>query len=58
MKTDKQEMLEARRGKTIETLLIAALGKHRGRKNMMVFVASELEISVPTLGAWCRQFDI
>ncbi len=58
MKTDRQALLEAQRGQSIETIVREALEKYRGRRNMVMLVSVDLEISDATLYRWCDDLGI
>ena len=57
-KTDKQSLLEVQRGRDIRQILPETLERFRGYRNLMVKVAEDLDVSVPTLYTWCRELEI
>ena len=57
-KSPTQLLLEARRHKDICDIVIGALNKYRGRRNMLMLVSVDLEISDATLYRWCDDLGI
>ena len=57
-KSPTQLLLEAKRHKDICDIVIGALDKYRGKKNMAMLVSVDLEISDATLYRWCEDLDI
>lgn len=58
LKTDKQLLLEAQRGKDLKEILIESLQAHRGKKNMILAVALDVGVSHATIYDWCRDLGI
>ncbi len=57
-KSPTQEKLEAQRHEDIRDIVLSALRKFRGRRNMVMLVSVDLEITDTTLYRWCEDFDI
>ena len=57
-KSPTQEKLEAQRQRDIRDIVVDALLRHRGRKNMAMLVSVDLEISDATLYRWCEELGI
>ncbi len=57
-KSPTQEKLEAQRNQDIRDIVIGALRKFRGRRNMLMLVSVELEVSDATVYRWCDDFGI
>ena len=57
-KTPTQEKIEAQRQGNIRSIVVDVLERYREQKNLVVKVADDLDISVPTLHTWCREFSI
>ena len=45
-------------GKDIRTILVQLLEKNRGKRNLTVIVAAELDVSDQTITNWTRDLDI
>ena len=58
MKTDRQALLEALRGKPVEDILKESLEQYRGRRNMAMLVGLDLDVSDATVYNWCDQLGI
>ncbi len=58
MKSPTQEKLEAQRKKDIRDIITGVLEKFRGRRNMLVLVAADLEVTGTTLYRWCEELGI
>ena len=58
MKTDRQMLLEIQHGRSVEELLRNALETHRGRRNLTMLVALNLELSNATVYNWCADLGI
>ena len=58
MKSPTQEKLEAQRKKDIRDIITGVLEKFRGRRNMLVLVAADLEVTGTTLYRWCETLGI
>ena len=57
-KSPTQEKLEAQRHRDIRNVVVDSLLLHHGRKNMVMLVAVDLEISDATLYRWCDDLGI
>ena len=57
-KSPTQEKLEAQRQRDIRNVLVDSLIRHQGRKNMVILVCADLEISDATLYRWCEELGI
>ena len=57
-KSPTQEKLEAQRNQDIRDVVINALRRHQGRRNMVMLVGVDLEITHVTLYRWCRDLGI
>ncbi len=57
-KSPTQEKLEAQRHEDIRDIVLGVLRKFRGRRNMLMLVSVELEITDTTLYRWCEEFGI
>ena len=57
-KSPTQEKLEAQRQQDIRDIVIASLTRYRGKRNMLMLVAVDLEISDATFYRWCRDLGI
>ena len=58
MKSPTQEKLEAQRQGNIRDIVVDALKRHQGRKNMVMLVSVDLEVSDATLYRWCEDLSI
>ncbi len=58
LKTDKQLLLEAQRGKDLKQILEDSLRGHKGERNMILSVAVEIGVSHATIYDWCRDLEI
>ena len=58
MKTDRQSLLEAQRHQDIQDIVAGALEKYRGRRNMVMLVAVDLEVTDATVYRWCDDLGI
>ncbi len=57
-KSPTQEKLEAQRNQDIRDIVIGAFLKYRGRKNMLMLVALDLDVTDATIYRWCDQLAI
>ena len=57
-KSPTQEKLEAQRHQDIRDIVTNVLEKYRCRRNMLMLVAVNLEISDATLYRWCSDLGI
>ena len=57
-KSPTQEKLEAQRKRDIRDVVVDSLLRHHGRKNMVILVCADLEISDATLYRWCEDLGI
>ena len=57
-KSPTQEKLEAQRQRDIRDIVLDALRRHRGRRNLVMLVSVDLEISDATLYRWCEDLSI
>ena len=57
-KSPTQEKLEAQRNQDIRDIVLSALRKFRGRRNMLMLVSVELEVSDATVYRWCDDLGI
>ena len=57
-KSPTQEKLEAQRHEDIRDIVLGALLKFRGRRNMLMLVSVELEVSDATVYRWCETLGI
>ena len=57
-KSPTQEKLEAQRHQDIRDIVVGSLSKYRGRRNMLMLVSVDLEISDATLYRWCDDLGI
>ena len=58
IKSPTQEKLEAQRNQDIRDIVLSALRKFRGRRNMLMLVSVELEVSDATVYRWCETLGI
>ena len=58
IKSPTQEKLEAQRNQDIRDIVLSALRKFRGRRNMLMLVSVELEVSDATVYRWCDDLGI
>ena len=58
IKSPTQEKLEAQRNQDIRDIVLSALRKFRGRRNMLMLVSVELEVSDATVYRWCEDLGI
>ena len=58
VKSPTQEKLEAQRNQDIRDIVLSALRKFRGRRNMLMLVSVELEVSDATVYRWCDDLGI
>ena len=58
IKSPTQEKLEAQRKKDIRDIITGVLEKFRGRRNFMMLVAVDLEVTDATVYRWCDEFGI
>ena len=58
IKTASQQVLEARRGQCIKTIVTAVLSRFQGRRNIVTLAAADLDISDNTLYRWCNDLGI
>ena len=58
IKSPTQEKLEAQRNQDIRDIVLGALRKFRGRRNMLMLVSVELEVSDATVYRWCEDLGI
>ena len=58
LKTDKQLLLEARRGKELKDIVVELLEEYRDEKFVTMKVALELDVSTQTLLNWARDLGI
>ena len=58
IKSPTQEKLEAQRNQDIRDIVLGALRKFRGRRNMLMLVSVELEVSDATVYRWCEELGI
>ena len=58
LKSPTQEKLEAQRHEDIRDIVLGALRKFRGRRNMLMLVSVELEVSDATVYRWCSDLGI
>ena len=58
VKSPTQEKLEAQRNQDIRDIVLSALRKFRGRRNMLMLVSVELEVSDATVYRWCSDLGI
>ena len=57
-KSPTQEKLEAQRNQDIRDVVVGAFRKFQGRRNMLVLVAADLEVTGTTLYRWCENLGI
>ena len=57
-KSPTQEKLEAQRNQDIIDVVVGAFRKFEGRRNMLVLVAADLEVTGTTLYRWCSDLGI
>ena len=57
-KSPTQEKLEAQRNQDIRDVVVGAFRKFEGRRNMLVLVAADLEVTGTTLYRWCETLGI
>ena len=57
-KSPTQEKLEAQRQADIRTIVTGSLTRYRGRRNMLMLVAVDLEVSDATVYRWCDDLGI
>ena len=57
-KSPTQEKLEAQRHEGIRDIIAGSLNRHRGRKNLVMLVSVDLDISDGTLYRWCADLSI
>ena len=58
VKSPTQEKLEAQRQTDIRSILTGSLTRYRGKRNMMLHVAVDLEVSDATIYRWCEDLGI
>ena len=58
IKSPTQEKLEAQRNQDIRDIVVGALRKFRGRRNFMMLVAVDLEVTDATVYRWCEDLGI
>ena len=58
MKSYTQQKLETQRGGGIREIVIDSLRRHRGRRNLVMLVSVDLEITDSTLYRWCEELGI
>ena len=58
IKSPTQEKLEAQRHQDIRDVVVDSLLRHQGRKNIVIFVCADLEISDATVYRWCSDLGI
>ncbi len=58
LKSPTQEKLEAQRNQDIRDVVVGAFRKFRGRRNMLMLVSVELEVSDATVYRWCEDLGI
>ena len=58
IKSPTQEKLEAQRNQDIRDIVLSALRKFRARRNMLMLVSVELEVSDATVYRWCADLGI
>ena len=58
IKSPTQEKLEAQHNQDIRDIVLSALRKFRGRRNMLMLVSVELEVSDATVYRWCSDLGI
>ena len=58
MKTDRQTVLELRRGKPIVEILRESLEKNRGKRFLVALVALDLGVTDATVYNWCETLGI
>lgn len=58
LKSPTQEKLEAQRQRDIRDVVLDSLIRYRGRRNIVVLVCADLDISDVTLYRWCDDLDI
>ena len=57
-KSPTQEKLEAQRNQDIPDIVVGVLEKYRARRNMMMLVAVDLEVTDATVYRWCEDLGI
>ncbi len=57
-KSPTQEKLEAQRRRDIRDIVVDSLLRHQGRRNLVMLVAVDLEVSDATLYRWCEELGI
>ena len=57
-KTPTQEKLEAQRQRDIRDVVLDSLRWYRGRRNIVILVCADLDISDATLYRWCDELGI
>ena len=57
-KSPTQEKLEAQHHLDIRDIVANSLGKFQGRKNLLMLVAVDLEVSDATVYRWCDDLGI
>ena len=57
-KSPTQEKLEAQRRQDIREIVVGSLETHRGRKNLLMLVAVDLEVSDATVYRWCEDLGV
>ncbi len=57
-KSPTQEKLEAQRQRDIRDVVLDSLRWYQGRRNMVVLVCADLDISDATLYRWCDELGI
>ena len=57
-KSPTQEKLEAQRQGDIYDIVVDSLIRYQGRRNMVILVCADLDISDATLYRWCEDLDI
>ena len=58
LKSPTQEKLEAQRHQDIRDIVMGTLEKYRGRRNMQMLVAVDLEVTYATVYRWCAGLGI
>ena len=57
-KSPTQEKLEAQRQRDIRDVVLDSLSRYRGRRNIVILVCADLDISDATLYRWCSDLGI
>ena len=58
IKSYTQQKLEVERGGDIRDIVTNSLRQYRGRRNMVMLVAVDLEITDTTLYRWCEDLGV